>query len=686
MRHTTPVLPRHRVRLERLEDRTNPNVHTWIDAGLTHDWSDAFNWDTTSAPASGDDVVFNTADPNNNQDLVGRVLRSLTFNAGSDVGITLVQNLGINGSLTTNNVIDNTGLNDIGGAGNLDLASSTVYFVTNAATGRLRISADVTGTVGLRKLGVGTLELATDTSVAGHTGNTYTGATTIAAGRLRLVTNTSDDGLSTTITVGDGSGAAGSAELELVNITEIPDTADITVRSDGLLHVLSTAYEDVATLTINPGGQFTPPLLGGGGVGLQVSGTVSVNGAVLLPTAPGASVIGQEYMLIRNLGTDPVVGTFAGLPEGGGLLVGGLPYSISYRGGTGNDVVLTRLVELPRAHLAATGTDDGAALVYRANAVGHYTAAPVTVGAFGGLGTNVRATTADVNGDTFVDTILVTGPGTPLRMAVVSGVDNVTLLVTPTAPFTGSEDFTGGGFVAAADLDGDGEAEWVVTPDEGGGPRVTVFAYGGGMMSVRANFLGIDDANFRGGCRAAVGDVNADHVPDMAVAAGFLGGPRVAVFDGATLFGTPTRMLNDFFAFPGADAVNLRNGAYVAVGDVNRDGFADLVFGGGPGGAPRVFILPGDQIAAGNVDVAQSTPIANFFVAGDAANRGGLRVAVNDADDDGRADVLAGSGEGSAARVRSYLGVNFTTTGEPAVFEDLAVFGGVPLAGGVFVG
>ena len=34
----------------------------------------------------------------------------------------------------------------------------------------------------------------------------------------------------------------------------------------------------------------------------------------------------------------------------------------------------------------------------------------------------------------------------------------MTLLVGPTAPFAGSESFTGGGFVAAADLDHDGRA------------------------------------------------------------------------------------------------------------------------------------------------------------------------------------------------------------------------------------
>ena len=76
----------------------------------------------------------------------------------------------------------------------------------------------------------------------------------------------------------------------------------------------------------------------------------------------------------------------------------------------------------------------------------------------------VRTAVADVNGDGIDDTIFVTGPGAPIRFAVVSGVDNTTLLVSPTAPFAGSEDFTGGGFVSVTDLDGDNKAEMIVPP------------------------------------------------------------------------------------------------------------------------------------------------------------------------------------------------------------------------------
>ena len=162
-------------------------------------------------------------------------------------------------------------------------------------------------------------------------------------------------------------------------------------------------------------------------------------------------------------------------------------------------------------------------------------------------------------------------------------------------------------------------------------------------------------------------------------------GPRTALFNGTTLFATPTRLIGDFFAFPGSDAQTLRNGVFVASGDVDGDAFADLIFGGGPGGAPRVFILSGAKLAAGDVAGAQAAPVANFFVANNSTDRGGVRLAAKDADGDGRADVVAGSGEGSPSKVRVYLGKDFAGGGEPATFQDIDPFAAT-LPGGVFVG
>ena len=63
----------------------------------------------------------------------------------------------------------------------------------------------------------------------------------------------------------------------------------------------------------------------------------------------------MPFLLIDNDGTDPVVGTFAGLPEGATFTVAGVPLQISYVAGTGNDVVVTTLAGGPKAWNGGAG-------------------------------------------------------------------------------------------------------------------------------------------------------------------------------------------------------------------------------------------------------------------------------------------------------------------------------------------
>jgi len=81
---------------------------------------------------------------------------------------------------------------------------------------------------------------------------------------------------------------------------------------------------------------------------------------------------------------------------------------------------------------------------------------------------------------------------------------------------------------------------------------------------------------------------------------------------------------------------------------------------------------------------AIAAPISNFFVAGDAISRGGVRVAVKNVDGDNRADIVTGSGEDQFSLIRVYRGFS-VGKGEPTVFQDLDPFGTV-LSDGVFVG
>lgn len=293
-----------------------------------------------------------------------------------------------------------------------------------------------------------------------------------------------------------------------------------------------------------------------------------------------------------------------------------------------------------------------------------------TLASFGGFTGGVRTAIADFNGDGVPDLVVGTGPGRATRVEVYNGQDGTTLLF-GVDPFEAS--FKGGVYVAAGDVTGDGKADLVITPDEGGGPRVRVFS--GDGFGLVADFLGIEDPNFRGGARASIGDLNGDGVGDLVVAAGFGGGPRIAIFNGKSLGQSDkVKLLPDFLAFePG-----LRNGTFVTVGDVNGDGFADLVAGGGPGGGPRVTVFDGQGLLAN-----KQAPIADFF-AGDVNSRGGVRVAVKNLDGDNRADIVVGSGAGSGSKVTSYLGKTIAPNSTPPVNYDFEAIPG--FKGGIFVG
>ena len=280
-----------------------------------------------------------------------------------------------------------------------------------------------------------------------------------------------------------------------------------------------------------------------------------------------------------------------------------------------------------------------------------------------------RVARGDFNGDGVLDLAVGTGPGSSSIVRIFDGLSGIPL--TEIRPFEDS--FFGGVFVAAGDINGDGKADLVVTPDVGGSSRTVIYD-GGNKDKLIANFFGIDDARFRGGARCAVGDLNNDGKADVVIAAGFGGGPRIAAFSGASF--NPqggTRLFPDFFAFP----ANLSNGTYVTVGDIDGDGFADLIVGAGPGGGPRVTAFSGKALSFNGTN----SIIADFF-AGPENTRFGVRVATANLDGDNKFDIIAGNG-GGPSTVRAYFGAN-TLFGSP---NAAATYDAFPSStNGVFVG
>jgi hypothetical protein len=113
----------------------------------------------------------------------------------------------------------------------------------------------------------------------------------------------------------------------------------------------------------------------------------------------------------------------------------------------------------------------------------------------------------------------------------------------------------------------------------------------------------------------------------------------------------------------------------VAIGDLNDDGFGDIIGGAGPGGGPRVLALSGKDL----VNNTAVVPLANFF-SGDDGLRGGVRVTAKDEDGDGHADLVTGSGDS---------GDSFEYSGDALLGGSLAPSRSLQLTGevdGIYVG
>lgn len=141
------------------------------------------------------------------------------------------------------------------------------------------------------------------------------------------------------------------------------------------------------------------------------------------------------------------------------------------------------------------------------------------------------------------------------------------------------------------------------------------------------------------GVRVAAGDVTGDDIPDIVVAQA-PGGGRVAVFDGATgdrLQGT----LGGFQPY----GARFKKGIFVAVGDLNSDGNADIITGTDRG-------VLGEIHAYSGADGSELFPP----IFGHPGFKGGVRVAAGDVNGDGNADIIVTGGKGGTGQVHAFSG------------------------------
>ena len=76
---------------------------------------------------------------------------------------------------------------------------------------------------------------------------------------------------------------------------------------------------------------------------VKTTGTVSLGNSTLNIVLGFTPAMGDAFTLIDNDGADGVSGTFNGLAESATFGLGGMTFQITYHGGSGNDVVVTRV-------------------------------------------------------------------------------------------------------------------------------------------------------------------------------------------------------------------------------------------------------------------------------------------------------------------------------------------------------
>lgn len=414
---------------------------------------------------------------------------------------------------------------------------------------------------------------------------------------------------------------------------------------------------------------------------------VNVRGTAEVPGGDTVSLMFFNQLHVSNTAaSDAAKATFdlSNPPIGGDLLKGLAP------------AVLARVLnwDFRFGNFLATGPGPGTPPHVRVFAVDPATPA-TELGSFLAFGSNwlggVRVASGDLDNDKLPEIVTAAGPGGGPHVRIWD-VDTFTGKVTPTAGDFYAYDpaFAGGVNVAIADVDPTNPGEELITgAGPGGGPHVRVWKYSAttGLTAIDSGGFYAYDPSFRGGVYVAAGDVSQGSsvsspdnlAKEIVTGADGGGGPHVKIFRMSSgvveeqyLRPCPTcPTQSGFMAYDPA----FRGGVYVAVGDLDKKGKAEIVTGAGPGGGPHV--------RAWRLGSVSDLSELSGFYAYDPLFPGGVSVAADDTNGDGRADIITGAGPGGGPHVETWLisDVGAPTLGASFYAYDPLFGGGVWVSG-----
>ena len=292
----------------------------WV-GGTNALWSVPSNWLDGIPPADGDSLFFpyfGSFSHNMWNDVPGLTLDNVTASGGQDFilgGETIILTGGLNFPYWNVPTL-------LGGPATME--ASTFGNVIDLNGQALTISGYLNGSI----VGTGSVTLANGFAVAA-------GATVSIAGPFTVGPQKSlgVDGVvsSSSLSVGNEATLSGSGTVpavSLVNAWLVPSD----VLTTGSLSMQGGRLPIQIRLSPGQDGHWQ----------VRTNGSVTLANPILdVDLLYNPPLPGNTFVIIDNDGSDPVSGTFAGLPEGATFTVDDTQFRISYAGGTGNDVVLT---------------------------------------------------------------------------------------------------------------------------------------------------------------------------------------------------------------------------------------------------------------------------------------------------------------------------------------------------------
>jgi hypothetical protein len=329
-------------------------TRTWDGGGADANWNTPANWVGDVAPSANDDLVFPAEAKqfvtNNNFFLLTN-FNSITFEGG---------NYTIGGNLfrLSNGMTANAGTQTINTAitlnGSQTILAGQSAFITllGLSIGSSQLTLDGEGIIGIGlisgsgpviKTGLGV------TAIVAASG--FSSPLTLNNGIMIVDANIPNSTV-TVNTVSPGgsfalSGFGGTGTVGTTNVIQGIISAGTLTSPTGILNITNgLSFTENGAFVCKIGGT-TPG--SGGHDQLNVTGSVNLANAILAPIPWDNFVpaVGDEFVVIRNDGSDPIQGTFLNAPEGS-VFAGpfNTAFRITYLGGDGNDVMIKRV---PRA-------------------------------------------------------------------------------------------------------------------------------------------------------------------------------------------------------------------------------------------------------------------------------------------------------------------------------------------------